>query len=161
MWFDRIGRATARRQPAIADTAKIFGSIAGALASVMILAGVTGATAQDANDSVLDGPAMLGGRTAAATPPTLAGDKTRTRFVIGLERAIEFQVSSLPNPNRVIVELPDLKVQLPTLAGGAGTSRRDDWRAWPRQRGRRAPSPAPDRPGGSRWCHRCRRDACR
>ena len=57
---------------------------------------------------------------AAAVVPTqtvLAGDKSRTRFVIGLERAVEFQVFSLSAPNRVIVELPDIKVQLPTFSG--------------------------------------------
>ena len=47
----------------------------------------------------------------------LNGTKTRTRFVIGLERKSDFQVSSLNNPNRVIVDLPDIKVNLPTLAG--------------------------------------------
>src|SRR5262249_7529512 len=40
-----------------------------------------------------------------------------TRFVIGLERNAEFQVFSLNNPNRVIVELPDIRMQLPQLAG--------------------------------------------
>lgn len=39
------------------------------------------------------------------------------RFVIGLERQTEFQVFSLTNPNRVIVELPDVKLQLPLIAG--------------------------------------------
>ena len=44
-----------------------------------------------------------------ATPPQTA----RTRFVIGLDRKAEFQVFSLANPNRVVVELPDVKFQLP------------------------------------------------
>ena len=47
----------------------------------------------------------------------LNGNKTRTRFVIGLEKKSEFQVFSLQNPNRVIVDLPDVKVNLPTMAG--------------------------------------------
>ncbi len=55
-----------------------------------------------------------------AVPKTaLGGDKSRTRFVIGLEQAVEFQVFSLSNPNRVIVELPDVKLQLPVIAGDA------------------------------------------
>lgn len=37
----------------------------------------------------------------------------RTRFVIALEREAAFQVSSLGNPNRVIVDLPDVQVALP------------------------------------------------
>lgn len=62
---------------------------------------------------------------AAANPPTreaseteeLAGSRARTRFVIALERKADFQVFSLQNPNRVIVDLPDVKVALPTMTG--------------------------------------------
>lgn len=37
----------------------------------------------------------------------------RTRFVIGLERPVDFKVTALPHPNRVIIELPDVKFSLP------------------------------------------------
>jgi N-acetylmuramoyl-L-alanine amidase len=37
----------------------------------------------------------------------------RTRFVVGLDRKVEYQVFSLSNPNRVVVELPDVKLRLP------------------------------------------------
>lgn len=47
----------------------------------------------------------------------VGGDATRTRFVISLERAVDFQVFALANPNRVIVDLPDVKLRLPHLAG--------------------------------------------
>ena len=47
----------------------------------------------------------------------LNGTKARTRFVIGLEQKSDFQVSSLQNPNRVVVDLPDVKVHLPTISG--------------------------------------------
>ena len=47
----------------------------------------------------------------------LAGSRTRTRFVIALERKSDFQVFSLQHPNRVIVDLPNLKIELPTIAG--------------------------------------------
>ena len=40
-----------------------------------------------------------------------------TRFVIGLDRKVDFQVFSLANPNRVVVELPDVKIQLPPSTG--------------------------------------------
>jgi N-acetylmuramoyl-L-alanine amidase len=49
----------------------------------------------------------------------LKGDKARTKFVIGLERQVDFQVFSLTNPNRVSVELPDVKLQLPPHPGAA------------------------------------------
>lgn len=47
----------------------------------------------------------------------VAGSKNRTRFVIMLERKVEFQISSLQNPNRVVIDLPDVKVQLPIISG--------------------------------------------
>lgn len=53
----------------------------------------------------------------AATELTLRGDATRTRFVISLERVVDFQVFSLGNPNRVIVDLPNVKVRLPQVTG--------------------------------------------
>jgi N-acetylmuramoyl-L-alanine amidase len=39
------------------------------------------------------------------------------RFVIGLERHADFQVVTYSNPDRVIVELPDIKMQLPLVSG--------------------------------------------
>jgi N-acetylmuramoyl-L-alanine amidase len=50
--------------------------------------------------------------TAAVQPPQVA----RTRFVIGLDHKVDVQVFSLANPNRVVVELPDVKLQLPNAA---------------------------------------------
>lgn len=43
----------------------------------------------------------------------------RTRFVIGLERSVPFQISNLSSPNRVVVELPDAKVALPETRAGS------------------------------------------
>lgn len=61
--------------------------------------------------------------TPAAQPAHVAEtagpiDHSRTRFVIGLDKPAQFQVFSLPNPNRVVVELPDVKVMLPQISGG-------------------------------------------
>jgi N-acetylmuramoyl-L-alanine amidase len=53
-----------------------------------------------------------------APDQAIGGDARRTRFVIGLEKSVQYQVFSLSNPNRVVVVLPDVKVSLPTLAGG-------------------------------------------
>ncbi len=39
------------------------------------------------------------------------------RFVISLERHAEFQVVTYNNPDRIIVELPDIKMQLPMVSG--------------------------------------------
>jgi N-acetylmuramoyl-L-alanine amidase len=40
-----------------------------------------------------------------------------TRFVIGLDSKVEFQIFALSNPNRVVIELPEVNVNLPTLDG--------------------------------------------
>lgn len=56
-------------------------------------------------------------KAAAEKPVTVNGTKARTRFVIGLEKKSDFQVSSLQNPNRVVVDLADVKISLPTLSG--------------------------------------------
>jgi N-acetylmuramoyl-L-alanine amidase len=59
-------------------------------------------------------PPTLGTARAAAAPePAVRPDKTRTRFVIGLEKPTDFQISTLANPNRVVVDLPDVRMQLP------------------------------------------------
>ena len=65
----------------------------------------------------LAGPAVASGKPAvkAAQAEDVAGSRTRTRFVVALERVAEFQVFSLQNPNRVIIDLPDIKVQLPSM----------------------------------------------
>lgn len=76
-----------------------------ALAAAFALLPASSATAQVATPDAV---------AIAAVPKN---DPTRTRFVIGLEKAVQFQVFSLSNPNRVVVELPDVKVSLPTLAG--------------------------------------------
>lgn len=49
----------------------------------------------------------------AAPEPASPAAELRTRFVIGLDHKVEFQVFSLANPNRVVVELPDVGLQLP------------------------------------------------
>lgn len=54
----------------------------------------------------------------AAVAPAAAPSSLRTRFVIGLERKVKFDVFALSNPNRVIVELPDVKLNLPEMAKG-------------------------------------------
>lgn len=60
-------------------------------------------------------PALAATPEVSATRP--AAVRSRTRFVILLERAADFQVFSLHNPNRVIVDLPDVKLQLPSISG--------------------------------------------
>jgi N-acetylmuramoyl-L-alanine amidase len=65
----------------------------------------------------LAGPVTASGKPAVAAAPAedIAGSSARTRFVVALEKVADFQVFSLQNPNRVIIDLPDIKVQLPSM----------------------------------------------
>jgi len=64
------------------------------------------------------GDALFGNSSepAAAAPVTtgaLQSNQQRTRFVIGLPKTTEFQVFSLSNPNRVVVQVAETKLRLP------------------------------------------------
>lgn len=63
-------------------------------------------------------------RTVAAPPKRIAGPADpvahrlggtvdRTRFMIGVAKSVTYQVFSLQNPNRVVVEIADQSIQLP------------------------------------------------
>lgn len=66
---------------------------------------------------------LLGVPTNAPAAPANrnAAELAPTRFVIGLERSVEFNVISLSNPNRVVVELPDVRMLLPAAADKSTT----------------------------------------
>ncbi|MFM2421770.1 MAG: hypothetical protein RL291_300, partial [Pseudomonadota bacterium] len=61
-------------------------------------------------------PERQGVQAVPTTEPRLNGDARRTRFVIGLEKSVEFQVFTLAGPNRIVVELPDVPLQLPQFS---------------------------------------------
>src|SRR5262245_35063068 len=48
----------------------------------------------------------------------VAGDDIRTRFVADLSRPVSYSVYVLPNPYRVMIDLPDVSFELPANAGG-------------------------------------------
>ena len=52
------------------------------------------------------------------TDSKLQGNKLRTRFVVGLPKRAEYEVFSLNNPNRVIVELGETRLRLPAQPEG-------------------------------------------
>jgi len=52
--------------------------------------------------------------------PANSTQPNRTRFVIGLDRKVEYDVFTLPNPNRIVVEFPDIPLRLPDMTAGKG-----------------------------------------
>ena len=77
---------------------------------------------------VYQGPAAQ----AAAPSPTgvsnfpivsdarLAGDARQTRFILDLDKPVQFRAFTLADPYRVVVDLPQLSFQLPAGTGGTG-----------------------------------------
>lgn len=57
------------------------------------------------------------GQRTIALDARLAGDATRTRLVIDLNRKIEARAYTIANPNRVVVDLPEVSFDLPIGAG--------------------------------------------
>lgn len=55
---------------------------------------------------------------AIAKDARVAGDLSRTRFVADLSAAVDFRVFALPDPYRVIVDLPEVKFLMPPNSGG-------------------------------------------
>src|SRR5436309_6353077 len=55
-----------------------------------------------------------------ASDVRLAGDDKRTRFILDLDRNVQFRAFVLPDPYRVVVDLPQVTFQLASGAGAAG-----------------------------------------
>jgi N-acetylmuramoyl-L-alanine amidase len=57
---------------------------------------------------------------AIATDARLAGDTRQTRFVLDLDKSIQFRAFTLGDPYRVVVDIPQVDFRLPVGAGSAG-----------------------------------------
>jgi N-acetylmuramoyl-L-alanine amidase len=62
---------------------------------------------------------------AAATQAQVSGDSTRTRFSLLLSASVPYHITTLANPYRVVLDLPDVDFRLPVGSGqrGAGLIR--------------------------------------
>ncbi|HWV82383.1 MAG TPA: N-acetylmuramoyl-L-alanine amidase [Hyphomicrobiaceae bacterium] len=86
--------------------------------SAIVLAVMWGMVAEEAaaQSALAAAPTELA--SAAPFPSAPSAALKKTRFVIALERKVDYQVQSLPHPNRVIVDLPTVKLQLPPSLSG-------------------------------------------
>jgi N-acetylmuramoyl-L-alanine amidase len=55
-----------------------------------------------------------------ATDARLGGDETKTRFIVDLSQKIDMRAFTLADPNRVVIDLPQVNFQLPANAGEHG-----------------------------------------
>ncbi|MCA1241589.1 N-acetylmuramoyl-L-alanine amidase [Stappia stellulata] len=65
---------------------------------------------------------------ATARDARLAGDELRTRFVMDLSKPVDFAVSTLSDPYRVVIDLPQVSFDLDPVAGREGRGLVSDWR---------------------------------
>ena len=54
-----------------------------------------------------------------ASEVRIAGDDKRTRFILELDRKIDLRAFALANPNRIVVDIPQVTFQLPAGVGEA------------------------------------------
>jgi N-acetylmuramoyl-L-alanine amidase len=71
------------------------------------------------------GPAAIpvpgtGSNFPVASDARLAGDARQTRFILDLDKPVQFRAFTLADPYRVIVDLNQVNFQLPAAAGAAG-----------------------------------------
>jgi N-acetylmuramoyl-L-alanine amidase len=75
-----------------------------------------------------DGPATLPASDSSpaansfpvATDARLGGDESQTRFVMDLDRKIDLHVFTLADPYRVVIDIPQVRFQLPPNTGESG-----------------------------------------
>ncbi len=95
--------ATTGRHSLIAGLAAILVALLAAPAHASSSADMTAAPS---------GPVMLGAR--------IVGDDSRVRFVADLSKTVEATVFTLADPDRIVVDLPEVRFALPELAGTTG-----------------------------------------
>src|SRR5262249_20833926 len=55
-----------------------------------------------------------------ASDARLAGDAKQTRFVLDLDKAVQFRAFALDDPYRIVVDIPQISFQLPVGTGSNG-----------------------------------------
>ncbi|NEV00493.1 N-acetylmuramoyl-L-alanine amidase [Bradyrhizobium uaiense] len=89
-----------------------------AAASVFAVAGAP--SAAEGPQGGQSAPAASAPDFPIASGARLAGDDKQTRFILDLDRKIEFRAFPLADPYRVVVDIPQVNFQLATGTGSAG-----------------------------------------
>lgn len=72
--------------------------------------------------------AMAEASKPVVTGARVAGDESRTRFVLDMDRQVSPVISGLANPYRLIIDLPEVVFSIPSEAGQDGRGLVADWR---------------------------------
>ena len=89
-----------------------------ALGAGAILAAAAVAPAGWATEKVELRPAVASSH-PLASEVRIAGDDKRTRFILELDRKIDLRAFALANPNRIVIDIPQVTFQLPAGVGDA------------------------------------------
>jgi N-acetylmuramoyl-L-alanine amidase len=107
-----------------AAVARALGRVRSAGTSIALAAGVAASWLSTAAAQmplpVVATPADAGAKPAAATDARLAGDDKQTRLVVDLSRKIDMRAFTLPDPYRVVIDIPQVNFQLPPKTGEHG-----------------------------------------
>lgn len=74
---------------------------------------------QGASQAAISGSAAVP-NFPVASDARLAGDARQTRFILDLDKPVQFRAFALADPYRVVVDLPQLSFKLPAGVGAAG-----------------------------------------
>ncbi|PTW60269.1 N-acetylmuramoyl-L-alanine amidase [Breoghania corrubedonensis] len=96
-----------------------------ALAVAFAAVYATATLAADANTD--DGPRDETA-TVVARSARVVGDSARTRFIVDLSRPVTFAASALAAPDRVILDMPEVRFDLPPKSGDVGRGLIKAWR---------------------------------
>jgi N-acetylmuramoyl-L-alanine amidase len=89
-----------------------------ALAAIATLLAPAASPAQQAALRQPAGPAAASPARTSSKESVPRPGPSRTRFIIGLERAVDFKVSALSSPNRVLIDLPQVRMEMPDMPHG-------------------------------------------
>jgi len=89
-------------------------------AAALLCSGTAAVSATEGpSQNLAAGPAVAA-NFPVASDARLAGDRKQTRFVLDLDRPIQFRAFTLADPYRVVVDVPQVDFQLPTETGSSG-----------------------------------------
>jgi N-acetylmuramoyl-L-alanine amidase len=113
-----VAQASAREALVIAQVTRLV-----AACLVLSIAGAS-TRAQDAPEAASGNPASAPASDEADEPSVIAarvgGDKSQTRIVFDLSRKVDMRAFALADPYRLVIDLPQMRFQLPPQAGEVG-----------------------------------------
>ena len=152
LWF-YCGKRAARRHGFVGEPRKsscFAGMRAIVRCSIAVFRRTAGAGAAEAQSSNPPSNPTAASNFPIASDARLAGDAKQTRFVLDLDKTIQFRAFALADPYRVVVDIPQVSFQLPADSRHHRARADQGIPLWPGHAGRLADRVRSDRPGQDR-----------